>query len=283
MRAHVSRSVVTVGLFSLLAVARGAETTEAPAKLLGFTDAHAATQVALEKKFDAQISAGDQKAWLEQMAAAPNHVGSPHDKANADFMLAQFKAWGWDARIEQFDVLYPTPKKSSVEMVAPTMFKAKLQEGPITGDRTSIQVADELPPYHVYGADGDVTAELVYVNQGMPDDYKELERQGVSVKGRIVLTRYGGGWRGLKPKLAYEHGAVGCLIYSDPHEDGYAEGEPYPQGGYRPRDGIQRGSVQDMVLYSGDPLTPGVGATADANRLPIQDAKTILKIPVLPI
>jgi len=158
-----------------------------------------------------------------------------------------------------------------------------LTEPSIAGDATSSKTKDELPAYNVYGADGDVTAELVYVNHGMPDDYLELERQGVSVKGRIVLTRYGGGWRGLKPKLAYEHGAVGCLIYSDPRDDGYGAGDVYPKGGYRPRDGIQRGSVQDMVLYSGDPLTPGVGATADAKRLAIKDAKTILKIPVLPI
>jgi len=149
MRPDLLRKVVPMFFVSLLAVARGAETAEASAKILGFTDVHAAAQISLEKKFDAQISAADQKAWLETMTAAPNHVGSPHDKANADFMLAQFKAWGWDARIEQFDVLYPTPKKSSVELVAPTSFKAKLQEPAVAGDRTSTQIADELPPYHV--------------------------------------------------------------------------------------------------------------------------------------
>jgi N-acetylated-alpha-linked acidic dipeptidase len=170
-----------------------------------------------------------------------------------------------------------------VELVAPTHFAVRLTEPPVAGDSTSSKTKDELPAYNVYGADGDVTAELVYVNQGMPDDYQELERQGVSVKGRIVLTRYGGGWRGLKPKLAYEHGAVGCLIYSDPRDDGYGAGDTYPKGGYRPSDAVQRGSVQDLVLYAGDPLTPGVGATADAKRLAIKDAKTILKIPVLPI
>jgi len=190
---------------------------------------------------------------------------------------------GWDASIETFSVLYPTPKEVSVELVAPAHFKALLSEPPIEGDATSTQTKDELPPYNVYGADGDVTAELVYVNQGMPDDYKELEREGISVKGRIVLTRYGGGWRGLKPKLAYEHGAVGCLIYSDPRDDGYGAGDAYPKGGYRPKDAVQRGSVQDMTLYSGDPLTPGVGAVPGAKRLALKDAKTILKIPVLPI
>jgi N-acetylated-alpha-linked acidic dipeptidase len=220
---------------------------------------------------------------MQQMSSEPNHVGSAHDKANAEFELKKFREWGWDARIETFSVLYPTPREVSLELLAPTRFKARLTEPAIAGDATSSKTKDELPAYNVYGADGDVTAELVYVNQGMPEDYKELERQGVNVKGRIVLTRYGGGWRGLKPKLAYEHGAIGCLIYSDPRDDGYGAGDTYPKGGYRPRDGVQRGSVQDLVIYPGDPLTPGVGATADVKRLAIQDAKTLLKIPVLPI
>jgi N-acetylated-alpha-linked acidic dipeptidase len=237
----------------------------------------------LEQRFDADLSAADLRSWMQQMASAPNHVGSAHDKANAEYQLAKFREWGWDASIETFSVLYPTPREVSLELTAPTHFKARLSEPAIEGDATSSQTKDELPPYNVYGADGDVTAELVYVNQGMPDDYKELERRGISVKGRIVLTRYGGGWRGLKPKLAYEHGAVGCVIYSDPRDDGYGAGDIYPKGGYRPRDAVQRGSVQDLTLYSGDPLTPGIGAVPGAKRLALQDAKTLLKIPVLPI
>lgn len=255
----------------------------APASLLGFTDAHSAAQAALEKKFDAQIQAAEQKAWMEQMASAPNHVGSPHDKANAEFMLAKFNEWGWEARIETFQVLYPTPKKVAVELVSPGHFVAKLQEPQVQGDRTSGQVADELPPYHVYGADGDVTAELVYVNQGMPDDYKELARHGIEVKGKIAMARYGGGWRGLKPKFAHEHGAVGCIVYSDPIDDGCGAGDAYPKGAFRPGDGVQRGSVMDMPIHPGDPLTPGIGATADAKRLTIAEAKTLMKIPVLPM
>ena len=253
------------------------------AEIQGFTPGAAAAEVQLERRFDSDLSAADLRSWLEQMTSEPNHVGSAHDKANAEFELQKFREWGWDASIETFSVLYPTPREVAVELVAPTHFTARLTEPPIAGDSTSSKTQDELPAYNVYGADGDVTAELVYVNHGMPDDYRELERQGVSVKGRIVLTRYGGGWRGLKPKLAYEHGAVGCLIYSDPRDDGYDEGDTYPKGGYRPPDAVQRGSVQDLVLYSGDPLTPGVGATAGAKRLAIKDAKTILKIPVLPI
>jgi N-acetylated-alpha-linked acidic dipeptidase len=251
--------------------------------LEGFSSGAAAAEMRLEQRFDADLSAAELRAWMQQMSSAPNHVGSAHDKANAEFQLAKFREWGWDASIETFSVLYPTPREVSVELIAPTHFKARLSEPPIAGDSTSTQTKDELPPYNVYGADGDVTAELIYVNQGMPDDYKELERAGLSVKGRIVLTRYGGGWRGLKPKLAYEHGAVGCLIYSDPRDDGYGAGDTYPKGGFRPPDAVQRGSVQDLTLYSGDPLTPGVGAVPGAKRLALKDARTLLKIPVLPI
>jgi N-acetylated-alpha-linked acidic dipeptidase len=266
-----------------MAASFAADTPPGANDLEGFTSAAAATEAQLEQRFDADLSAAELRSWLEQMSSAPNHVGSPHDKANAEFELAKFKEWGWDASIETFSVLYPTPKEVSVELVAPAHFKALLSEPAIEGDRTSTQTKDELPPYNVYGADGDVTAELVYVNQGMPDDYKELEREGISVKGKIALTRYGGGWRGLKPKLAYEHGAVGCLIYSDPRDDGYGVGDAYPKGGFRPPNGVQRGSVQDLTLYSGDPLTPGVGAVPGAKRLALKDAKTLLKIPVLPI
>ncbi|HXI77248.1 MAG TPA: PA domain-containing protein, partial [Steroidobacteraceae bacterium] len=277
-------AALSAGVFSALTLcAAAADSSGSGAEMLGFSAAGASAETQLEQRFDANLSAADLRAWMQQMSSEPNHVGSAHDKANAEFELKKFREWGWEANIETFSVLYPTPREVAVELVAPTRFTARLTEPAIAGDATSAKTKDELPAYNVYGADGDVTAELVYVNQGMPEDYKELERQGVSVKGRIVLTRYGGGWRGLKPKLAYEHGAVGCLIYSDPRDDGYGIGDTYPKGGYRPRDAVQRGSVQDLVLYAGDPLTPGVAATADAKRLAIRDAKTLLKIPVLPI
>ena len=283
MNAATHRPLVAA-LCALLATAAGAA---APAiasdtTLLGFTSDGSKQQQSLEKKFDAQLSATEMRDWLKQMAGGPNQVGAPHDKANAEFMLAKFKEWGWDAHIETFDVLYPTPKEEAVELVAPTQFKAALHEPPVKGDATS-SLSGALPPYNVYGADGDVTAPLVYVNYGMPDDYKELARRGVDVKGKIVIVRYGGGWRGLKPELAYQHGAVGCLIYSDPRDDGYFQGDSYPKGGWRPPEGVQRGSVAKMQLYPGDPTTPGFGSTPDAKPLPISQAKTLLKIPVLPI
>ena len=258
-------------------------TSAAPEGLLGYRAASATAELESERAFDASIDPAELRSWLEQMSSEPNQVGSPHDKANADFMMAKFKEWGWDARIETFYVLYPTPKSESLELVAPVSYKARLLEPAVEGDRTSDHTAGSLPPYNIYGGDGDVTAELVYVNFGTPEDYTELERRGVDVRGRVVIARYGACWRGLKPKLAQEHGAVGCIIYSDPHEDGYWSGDVYPKGGYRSEDGVQRGSVADITLYTGDPLTPGVGSTKDAKRLPISEAQTILKIPVLPI
>ena len=270
-------------LTGMLATLAAAESSGGADPLRGFSARNAAEQRTLEQRFDADLAPAELRSWMEQLTAAPNHVGSVHDRSNAEFIVKKFREWGWDASIEEFSVLYPTPRQEAVELVAPTHFAAKLHEPPVKGDATSQQTHDALPPYNVYGADGDVTAELVYVNQGMPDDYQELERRNLSVKGRIVIVRYGGGWRGLKPKLAYEHGAVGCLIYSDPRDDGYSVGDEYPRGGYRPRDGVQRGSVQDLTLYSGDPLTPGTGSTPGVKRLAINDARTILKIPVLPI
>jgi N-acetylated-alpha-linked acidic dipeptidase len=237
----------------------------------------------VEKKFDTFIDPAEMSGWMKTQAAEPNHVSSAHDKANAEMILKQFQDWGWDAKIETFKVLYPTPTKVALELTGKTAFKATLTEKPIPGDATSSRTKDELPAYVAFQGDGEATAPLVYVNYGMPDDYKALERMGVDVKGKIVIARYGSGWRGLKPKLAQEHGAVGCIIYSDPRDDGFSTDDVYPKGASRPSQGFQRGSVADMPLYPGDPLTPGVGATDSAKRIDRKDAPTILKIPVLPI
>src|SRR5579864_4004046 len=253
------------------------------ASLVGFFGNSATSEQNWEQKFRAIPSPDNMKQYMQILAARPHHVGSPYDKQNSEWLLAQFKKFGWDAHIETFQVLFPTPKERVVELVAPTHFAAKLEEPTVPGDPTSSQHSEQLPTYNAYSADGDVTASLVYVNYGIPADYQELERLGISVKGAIVIARYGMSWRGIKPKVAAEHGAVGCLIYSDPREDGYFAGDVFPQGPWRPRDGVQRGSVMDMPTYPGDPLTPGVGATKDAKRLPISEAQTITKIPVLPI
>ncbi|MFL5528207.1 MAG: M28 family metallopeptidase [Gemmatimonadaceae bacterium] len=237
----------------------------------------------LETRFKAMPEPGRMRDAMQRLSARPHHVGSPYDKDNAEWILGQFKSYGWDAHIENFDVLFPTPVERVVELVAPTTFKALLQETAIPADPTSNQQAEQLPSYNAYSVDGDVTGPLVFVNYGVPADYEELEQRGISVKGAIVIAKYGGSWRGIKPKVAAEHGAIGCLIYSDPRDDGYAGGDVFPNGPMRPAQGVQRGSVADMPVYPGDPLTPGVGATKNAKRLTVAQAPTITKIPVLPI
>ncbi len=278
MRRMAIAGMLFVFLFGL--VSTGAE--DEP--LQGFTRASSATEREWEAKFRAIPSADNQREYMRRLSARPHHVGSAYDKENAEWILSKFKEWGWDAKIETFDVLFPTPKERLLEMVAPTHFTAKLQEPPLPVDPTSNQQSEQLPSYNAYSIDGDVTAPLIFVNYGLPKDYEQLERLGVSVKGALVIAKYGNSWRGIKPKVAAEHGAIGCLIYSDPADDGYSVDNVFPQGPMRPSDGVQRGSVLDFPSTSpGDPLTPGVGATPGAKRLAIKDAPGLTKIPDLPI
>jgi N-acetylated-alpha-linked acidic dipeptidase len=271
--------VCIIGLALLATQVRTAE----PAPLRGYSSDSAGAERDWEAKFRAIPDPAALRASMQRLTARPHHVGSAYDRENAEWILSQFKEWGLAARIETYDVLFPTPKERAVELLEPTRFTARLEEPTVAGDPTSSQHAEQLPSYNAYSIDGDVTAPLVYVNYGVPDDYEALERLGISVKGAIVIARYGGSWRGIKPKVAGEHGAIGCLIYSDPRDDGYHQGDTFPNGPYRPADGVQRGSVMDMPIYPGDPLTPGVGATKDAKRLPLSEAVTLTKIPVLPI
>jgi N-acetylated-alpha-linked acidic dipeptidase len=252
-------------------------------KIMGFNEANAKSQLDWEKQYDAQLNAKNLDTWMQFLTSHPHHVGSPQGKANADYMVNLFRSWGYQAELAEYQVLFPTPKTRVLELLGTKPYKAKLDEPALKEDKTSGQKSEQLPPYNAYSADGDVTAELVYVNRGIPADYDELERMGISVKGKIVISKYGGSWRGIKPKVAYEHGAIGCIIYSDPEDDGYMAGDVYPEGPFRPKDGVQRGSVMDMPVYPGDPLTPGIGATKDAKRLNREDVVTIMKIPVLPI
>jgi N-acetylated-alpha-linked acidic dipeptidase len=254
---------------------------EAP--LRGFTAKSAGAERRWEEKFRAAAEPDSMRETMRFLSARPHHVGSPRDSLNAEWILQKFRAWGLDARIETFQVLFPTPKERLVELVVPRHFSAALREPSVKQDPTSGQHSEQLPTYNAYSTDGDVTAPLVFVNYGLPADYQRLERLGVSVRGAIVIAKYGHSWRGIKPKVAAEHGAVGCLIYSDPGDDGYRAGDVYPKGPFRPRDGVQRGSVMDQPQYPGDPLTPGVGATPDAKRLDRSEVQTITRIPVQPI
>jgi len=279
------RVVVAVVLFAgLLLAPIGTNVVADEQPLFGYSAESSRAERRWEEKLRAIPSPDNLRAYMQRLSARPHNVGSPYDKDNAEWIAANFKEFGLDTHIESFDVLYPTPKERAVELVeGGPKFIAKLQEPALPQDPTSSQQSEQLPTYHAYSIDGDVTAPLVYVNYGIPEDYEQLDRLGISVKGKIVIARYYHSWRGIKPKVAAEHGAVGCLIYSDPHEDGFVEGDTYPAGAWRPKDGVQRGSVADMPFYPGDPLTPGVGATKNAKRLDIKDAPTITKIPVLPI
>jgi N-acetylated-alpha-linked acidic dipeptidase len=274
------RPILAVLLFVVPIATIGAEQ---PNRFFGYLPQSSQAERDWETKFRALPDSNLQREYMQRLSARPHHVGSAYDKDNAEWLLGKFKEWGLDAHIETFQVLFPTPKERIVELIAPTQFRAKLEEPALAVDPTSGQKSEQLPTYNAYSADGDVTAPLVFVNYGVVQDYEELERLGVSVKGAIVIAKYGHSWRGVKPKLAYLHGAVGCLIYSDPRDDGYFEEPTFPDGPMRPKDGVQRGSVMDFMRYPGDPLTPGVGATADAKRLRREDAETITKIPVLPI
>jgi N-acetylated-alpha-linked acidic dipeptidase len=270
-------------LLSLYLCAPAAFSADPVGTLRGYSNDSAKTERDWETKFRAIPDPANMRAYMERLSARPHHVGSPYDKDNAEWLLAKLKEFGLDAKIETFDVLFPTPKLRSLELLEPTKFTAKLAEPTVAQDPTSSQHDEQLPVYNAYSIDGDVTAPLVYVNWGIPEDYEMLDRLGVSVKGAIVIARYGNSWRGIKPKVAAEHGAIGCLIYSDPHEDGYFQGEVYPAGPYRPKEGAQRGSVMDMPIHPGDPLTPGVGATKDAKRLALSEVDVFTKIPVMPI
>ena len=279
-----------VALFAGLFVAAG---TFAPIKslvtaddapLYGYSAESSKVERQWEEKFRAIPVAGNLRDYMQHLSARPHNVGSPYDKENAEWIAAKFKEFGLDTHIETFSVLYPTPKERLVELVeGGPHFTATLQEPVVKEDPTSSQTKEQLPTYNAYSIDGDVTGPLVYVNYGLPEDYEVLERRGISVKGAIIIARYGHSWRGIKPQVGAEHGAIGCIIYSDPRDDGYSPGEVFPKGPMRPKEGVQRGSVQDSSVFMGDPLTPGIGATADAKRLAIKDAQSLTKIPVLPI
>lgn len=250
--------------------------------LRGFSEASSEEQLVLEERIRKIPQAANVREYIRVMSAEPHHTGSEGGRQVAAYVLQKFTEWGLDASIEVFDGLMPTPRVRLLELLEPEYFFATLSEPAIPQDRDSSDLG-QLPTYNAYSADGDVTGQIVYVNYGMPADYEVLAKLGVNVKGKIVLARYFGGWRGIKPKLAAEHGAIGCIIYSDPKDDGYYGDDVYPLGQNRPEDGVQRGSTMDMPIHPGDPLSPGWGSEPGGRKLEISESKTLPKIPVLPI
>ncbi len=255
----------------------------ADGSILGYDETSSAVQREIEARLDASIDAQEMDGWLRRMSATPHHVGSLAGKENAEFIAELFEAWGYDVEIAEYEILLPTPKIREIELLAPTQFSASLTEDSIAEDASTSVRDNLLPPYNAFSIDGEVEGELVFVNYGMPADYEILERYGIDVTGKIVIAKYGRSWRGIKPKLAGEKGAIGTIIYSDPDDDGYGAGDVYPQGPFKHESAVQRGSVMDMPTYPGDVLTPGRGATRNAKRLKLEDAPTITRIPVLPM
>ncbi len=254
----------------------------ADSPLKGFTDAGAEAQRLLEAEFDSHLGADDLKRWMRELAARPHHVGSEHGRHNVQMLQRLFDEWGYETEIASYEVMLPTPKTRRLALLAPHAYEARLEERVIEGDASSA-APDLLPPYNAFSPDGDVTAELVYVNYGTREDHELLARYGVDLAGKIAIVRYGRIFRGLKPKLAAEFGAIGCIIYSDPADDGYVRGNVYPVGGYKNDSGVQRGSIMNLPLHAGDLLTPGWAAVDGAERLPVNDAPAMAPIPTLPI
>jgi N-acetylated-alpha-linked acidic dipeptidase len=248
----------------------------------GFTSEAANAQRVRERQFRSVPDAARLREYMRAITEEPHHAGSPASRKVAEYVLDKFKSWGLDARIEQAEALMPFPVERRLELLGPQPFVASLKEPAVEADSDSGDQG-QLPTFNAYSADGDVTADLVYVNYGIPEDYEQLQKLNIDVRGKIVIARYGRSWRGIKPKVAWEHGAVGCIIYSDPRDDGFFQGDSFEQGAWRPEQGVQRGSVMDMPIYPGDPLTPGWGAESGGRKLDRKDAVTLLKIPVLPI
>jgi len=278
--ALLHRSAQLIALLALIASHGYAE--ESDADLKGFLSDEITAAREWEERFRAIPKAENLREYMRVITEEPHIAGLPGSKRVAEYVLSKFQSFGLNAWIEETQALMPLPTERHLELVAPESYVAKLEEPAIAEDKDSADPG-QLPTYNAYAGEGDVEAQVVYVNYGTPEDYEELDEMGIDVRGKIVIARYGRSWRGIKAKLAQSRGAVGCLIYSDPRDDGYFEGVTYPEGPFRPEHGVQRGSIMDMPVHPGDPLSPGFGAKTDQPRLTMEDAKTVMKIPVLPI
>jgi N-acetylated-alpha-linked acidic dipeptidase len=274
--------VLTLSGGVLSAVWLTAQSSPPSARVRGFSPAASIAQVARERAFEAMPSATLAEADFDVMTAEPHHTGSPYEIKLADYVADQLKGFGFDVAKYEYSVLIPWPGERRIDIVAPDTVRLQVDEETLPGDKWAA-MPGILPAYNAYSPSGDVTGEIVYVNFGIPSDYDTLKKLGIDVKGRIVLARYGGSWRGIKPKVAAEHGAIGCIIYSDPHEDGYYQGDTYPNGPFRGDGMIQRGSVMDMPRYPGDPSTPDRPSKDGVERLPMDRIGTLSPIPVQPM
>jgi hypothetical protein len=249
----------------------------------GFTRESAIAQRRLEDQFRTVPEASSAREHLRRLTAEPHVAGTKEDYATAIYVRDQIRSYGIPAELKEYDVLLPYPRQPSiVEIVGRRRERLSVKEAVIPEDLTSSS-SKIIPLFNGYSPSGDVTAPLVYVNYGLPPDYEALKKLGVNVKGKIVLARYGNSFRGVKAKVAEENGAIGLIIYSDPADDGYMQGDVYPKGPWRPESSAQRGSVQYLFQYPGDPLTPGKPSIPGVARLKIEEATDLTRIPVQPI
>jgi N-acetylated-alpha-linked acidic dipeptidase len=255
----------------------------------GFLPADAGREEEFEALFRQSPSSDQAREDMRVLTAEPHIAGTPADYRTAQYVLNQFQATGLDAEIVTYDVLLAYPRQVKVDLVAPIHRRGPAPEvahrSPSAGLRAfGREVSDpaDLLPYNAYSPSGDVTAEVVYANYGMPEDYDLLKNAGIDVTGKMVLVRYGRCFRGVKVSVAEARGAAGLLLYSDPADDGYRLGDTYPRGPWRPPTAVQRGSILSLSDYPGDPLTPGVAATKGARRLAMEKAH-LPRIPTSPL
>lgn len=262
----------SLSLFALVALPLHAQ------QLTGFRPGAAASQAALEARLQSVVDTAWARLHARALAARPHVAGTPAQRATADHVMRQMASWGLDTSRSQYRVFLPFHDSTVVEVITPAgVERLDLVEPPIAADPTTSEPA--WPAMNGYSGAGDVTAPVVYVNYGLPADYARLDSLGVSVRGKVVLVRYGRSFRGIKPREAALRGAVAAILYSDPMDDGFLQGEVYPDGPMRNPDGVQRGSIFNG---QGDPSTPGWASLPEARRLP-ESAMGLPSIPVVPI
>jgi N-acetylated-alpha-linked acidic dipeptidase len=260
------------------------QSASAPAAVLdGFTPAGSIEERRWEDEFRAVPTPASAREHLRRLTAEPHIAGSKEDYATAIYVRDQIRSYGIASELNEYEVLLPYPKQPGiVELTRPRLEKLAVKE-PVIAEDPSSSNPKIVPLFNGYSPSGDVTAPLVYVNYGLPPDYEALKKLGVDVTGKIAIARYGNSFRGVKAQVAEQHGAVGLIIYSDPADDGYGQGDVYPKGPWRPAYSAQRGSVQFLSTAPGDPLTPGKPAKPGVPRLKMGEVKTLPRIPVQPI
>lgn len=278
-------AAIAVGAFFVLTGFRsGPQTSNSAQQVFGFRDF--SRQAEIDRKFNQSPDPKLAEQHLRTLTQAPHVAGSPEDRKTAEYVAQKFREAGLDTQIVEYKVLLSFPQEVSIDVTAPSTVKMHGPSREQVGDDPYQNDPRILPAFNAYSPSGDVEADVVYANYGSPQDYKQLEAMKVDVRGKLVIVRYGGNYRGVKSLVAQEHGAAGVIIYSDPIDDGYYRGDMYPKGPFRPPTGVQRGSVDYTFYYAGDPTTPGIASVPnlpDSQRTPPTSATDLPKIPTMPL